>query len=200
MSSSSETKREKILKAAIQLFGQQGYSASMESVAKLADVSKQTVYSHFKNKDVLFETCMRDKCQEYQINKVVFDNKAPIDEVLLRFAQGFQETLLNPGALYTYRNAVSQIDTHPEFAATYLSFGPEKTNECLQDYLLEKEKEGIIKLHGSCEDAAIQLLLMLHGKVVYWRYLGADTGETEAQRVTYLKSCIDMFLSYVRIK
>ncbi|WP_019612866.1 TetR/AcrR family transcriptional regulator [Psychromonas ossibalaenae] len=200
MSKISELKRIKILEAADELFCRHGYGASMDSIAKLADVSKQTVYSHFKNKDILFETSMKYKVMEYQANKTAFDPNAPIDEALLLFGQNLQQTLLEPGALHTFRNAVSQIDTHPEFAATYLQFGPQKSMDLLAAYLDKKVKEGVIKLDCSSHESAIQLLLMFHGKTVYWRYLGADIKETEQQRDEYLKNCIDMFLSHVRIK
>ena len=50
--SKSESKRKQILDAATILFTEQGYSStSMDLIAKNANVSKQTVYSHFGNKD-----------------------------------------------------------------------------------------------------------------------------------------------------
>ncbi len=198
MSNSSETKRNKILKAAKELFGKQGYGTSMESISRLADVSKQTVYSHFKNKDVLFETCMKEKLEEYKSDTLIFDLNAPIDEMLFRFGKRFHQTLLEPGAQHTYRNAISQIDAHPEFAATYLELGPKETLNTLASYLDAKAKEGIINLDHSGSDTAIQLLLMLHGKAVYWLYLGEDIQESEEQQNSYLKNCVDMFLNHLR--
>ena len=143
---------------------------------------------------------MKLRCTEYQANKAVFDLSTPIDEVLLRFGQNFHQKLLEPESLQTYRNAVSNIDSHPEFTATYVKSGPEKTTTLLANYLDEKIKDGTIKLEISSHDTAIQLLLMFHGKAVYWRYLGVDIGESEQQRDKYLKSCVDMFLTHLRNK
>ncbi|WP_375753669.1 TetR/AcrR family transcriptional regulator [Vibrio sp. HN007] len=199
MSNPREIKRKKIIDAATELFGLYGYGASMDSIAKLADVSKQTLYAHFKKKDALFLQCMKEKVLSYQINKLVFDRDLPIEKVLLGFAREFHSTLLKPGALQTYRNAVSQIENHPEFASTYLEHGPEKTLLVMAEYLSDKEKDGTISLGIPCEDAAIQLLLMFHGKTVYWQYLGAENRQTEEQRDNYLKSCVDMFLNQVRV-
>lgn len=199
MSSLKEIKRKKIIEAAIEQFGIYGYNASMDSIAKLADVSKQTLYAHFKKKDALYEQCMKEKVLQSQLGKVEFDLSKPMDKVLLMFAKIFHAQLLKPGAMRTYRNAVSQVETHPSFSATYLEHGPEKAVKSLAYYLNEKEKEGLIKLQLSCDDSAIQLLLMLHGKAVYWRYLGEDIQQTEEQRDLYLKSCVDMFLNHVKL-
>lgn len=198
MSSVSEIKRQRILEAATTLFGEHGYTVNMESIAKLADVSKQTVYSHFKTKDILFEICMETKCLEFQADEGMLDLTKPMDEALLQFAQGLQETLLNPGAIHTFRNAVSNIDNHPEFAATYLQVGPKQTTDVLGDYLQQKHNTGEIKLDISAQESASQLLLMFHGKPVYWKYLGEDLKQTKTERDTYLKSCIAMFLAFTR--
>lgn len=171
----------------------------MDSIAKLADVSKQTLYAHFKKKDLLFLHCMKESSHNYQVSKLVFDWEAPIEEVLLDFAIMFQTSLLETNQVNTYRNAVSQIESHPEFSATYLAHGPQKTLEVMTEYLDAKVKDGTIALATSSQDAAIQLLLMFHGKSVYWRYLGEDIKETKKQRYSYLKSCVDMFLHQVRV-
>ena len=45
-----EKKSEAILEAAAALFAEKGLSASMEEIARLAGVSKQTVYNRFASK------------------------------------------------------------------------------------------------------------------------------------------------------
>lgn len=51
----NEKKRESILKAAIQEFYTKGYEgSSMDTISSEANVSKATVYNHFKNKQELF--------------------------------------------------------------------------------------------------------------------------------------------------
>ncbi len=51
----NQEKREAILKAAIEEFYTKGYEgSSMDTVSKEANVSKATVYNHFKNKEELF--------------------------------------------------------------------------------------------------------------------------------------------------
>ena len=58
----SDLKRQSILEAAAGLFLEHGFSqTSMDLVANTAGVSKQTVYSHFNNKDALFSAVIELK-------------------------------------------------------------------------------------------------------------------------------------------
>lgn len=51
----NEKKREAIISAAIQEFYEKGFEgSSMDTISKEANVSKATVYNHFKNKEELF--------------------------------------------------------------------------------------------------------------------------------------------------
>src|SRR5262249_19165942 len=55
MRASSARKRRAILDAAIALVVRQGYvETTLDEIAAAADVSKQTIYSHFPDKDRLF--------------------------------------------------------------------------------------------------------------------------------------------------
>lgn len=57
----SETKTEAVLQGAMKEFLQNGYAGtSMDKVAKSAGVSKATVYSHFGDKENLFNAVMQD--------------------------------------------------------------------------------------------------------------------------------------------
>jgi AcrR family transcriptional regulator len=61
----SETKTQAILTGAIEEFLKNGYAAtSMDRIAKAAGVSKATVYSHFSDKERLFNAVIQDLAQE----------------------------------------------------------------------------------------------------------------------------------------
>ncbi len=87
----SQMKRQQILDAATKLFIQHGYAITMDSIAVEANVSKQTVYAHFKTKDELFETCIRAKCMESQCEEILLNDDRDIRTVLCEFAKRFQE-------------------------------------------------------------------------------------------------------------
>ncbi|WP_295894555.1 TetR/AcrR family transcriptional regulator [uncultured Vibrio sp.] len=193
----SEQKRSQILNAASALFSEHGYKINMEQIAKVANVSKQTVYSHFKNKDELFETCMQARCAEREISPSAFDMSASLSEELVKFGVKFQNLLLDEQSKQTFQNAVSQANTHPEIAAVFLETGPKKTITLLADYLQSKIDSGdlVLSTSSSTINAARQLLLMFHGKSAYWAFFGHDSDETDEERLLYTKECVAMFLN-----
>ncbi|WP_428660445.1 TetR/AcrR family transcriptional regulator [Photobacterium swingsii] len=190
----SEQKKQQILKAASILFCEQGYGVSMDAIALKAEVSKQTVYAHFKTKDDLFDTCIRAKCVDNQLDDSLLEDTRTIDIVLKEFVLRFQSMLLSEEACQTYRAAVSQSETHPQLAKVYLQAGPQATTEMLAEYLQVQHDNHVIQLSIPAQDAAMQLLLMAHGKVLYWAYLGQKIEDSEQQNRRYLEACVDMFL------
>ncbi|KXI22038.1 TetR/AcrR family transcriptional regulator [Photobacterium sanguinicancri] len=194
MTTRSEQKKQQILKAAGALFCEQGYGVSMDAIAIKAEVSKQTVYAHFKTKDDLFDTCIRAKCIDNQLDGSLLEDSRTIDIVLKEFVVRFQSMLLSEEACQTYRAAVSQSDTHPQLAKVYLQAGPQATTEMLAEYLQAQHDKQVIKLSLPANDAAMQLLLMAHGKVLYWAYLGQRIEDSEQQNKIYLEASVDMFL------
>ncbi|SEF85218.1 TetR/AcrR family transcriptional regulator [Vibrio hangzhouensis] len=191
----SEQKRLTILKAAGALFSERGYKVSMDEIAKRADVSKQTVYSHFRTKDQLFETCIQYRCEQRVIDESAFDLNVPVRNMLIEFGIRFQNMHLEPQVLQTYRNAVSQVSSHPQISAAYLKSGPEKTVAVVSEYLQHQHDQGQLHLVSSAKDAAMQLLLMFHGKAVYWAFLGSQIEQTADEQRAYIECCVDMFLT-----
>ena len=62
----SESKRADVLQAAGKCFLKNGFArTTMDQIARDADVSKLTLYSHFQNKETLFKAMIEAKCREY---------------------------------------------------------------------------------------------------------------------------------------
>ena len=61
-SSSDGTRRERVLAVALEVFGRYGFrKASMDEIARSADISRQGLYLHFANKDALFRAAVRQE-------------------------------------------------------------------------------------------------------------------------------------------
>ncbi|MEZ8140598.1 TetR/AcrR family transcriptional regulator [Enterovibrio sp. FF113] len=189
-----EQKRKQILKAAIELFSKQGYGISMDAIAEHAKVSKQTVYAHFSSKDHLFETCIIDKCMTSGLNWDLKNDKRPVHEVLCEYGWLFQSMLLGEEARHTFQNTIRQSDTHPEIAKIFLEQGPKRNIALLSDYLATLVQNGDLPCCEDTEAASMQLLLMLHGRPVYWGFFGFDAGEDETTRRSYINKCVEVFL------
>ncbi|MEO3875264.1 TetR/AcrR family transcriptional regulator [Nonomuraea sp. B12E4] len=57
--------RERLLKAARELFYAEGYGVSIDAVTERAKVAKPTVYAHFKSKDDLIGTMLTLACDDW---------------------------------------------------------------------------------------------------------------------------------------
>ena len=63
LTTKNSTQKETILAAASQLFARQGYhGTSTREIARLADVSENTIFRHFDRKEDLFWTALRSRC------------------------------------------------------------------------------------------------------------------------------------------
>src|SRR3954462_9094240 len=59
-STPDNARRERILAVALDTFGRYGFrKASMDEIARSADISRQGLYLHFANKDALFRAAVR---------------------------------------------------------------------------------------------------------------------------------------------
>src|SRR3954470_18387921 len=61
-STSHSPRRERVLAVALDVFGRYGFrKASMDEIARAADISRQGLYLHFANKDALFRAAVRQE-------------------------------------------------------------------------------------------------------------------------------------------
>src|SRR3954471_21741019 len=61
-STATNARQERVLAAALEVFGRYGFrKASMDEIARSADISRQGLYLHFANKDALFRAAVRQE-------------------------------------------------------------------------------------------------------------------------------------------
>jgi len=190
----SEAKREQIFAAASALFPQLGFdNVSMDKVAEQAGVSKQTVYSHFRNKDELYSACISRCCIAYQMSPEFMDTDKPVADMLREIGRRFLGLLLSKEALHIYRLSVSNACQHPHLAALFYNAGPVPTTQAVSDYLQQQHEKGVLTIPDA-RTAASQFLYMLRGDVVTRATLNIQPQPTVAERDTYIESCVQMFL------
>ena len=119
-------KAAQIATAAAEIFMQSGYeAASMDEIARRAQVSKATVYAHFKSKSELFGSLMRG-VSEVRIS-ALFDSGVPPNDVRATLEVIFAriiEVMLTPSSLGLYRVIVAESARFPELGDAYYRAGP----------------------------------------------------------------------------
>lgn len=94
----SSTQKEKVIAAAAQLFARQGYhGTSTREIARLADVSENTIFRHFERKEDLFWSALRARCSAMKLRRDMVDGMSDGDapEVMLPKIVEFLADILN---------------------------------------------------------------------------------------------------------
>ena len=151
----AKQKYDAILKAAYQLFLKNGYTGtSMDAVAQAADVSKQTVYSYFTNKDVLFCQMIEAQCARHTPPETFLDNpKLKPEDALFRIGRGFLDLISSPRGLAICRLVMSEAEHHPRIAKLFYETGPLQRHAMLARYLSKPEINNVFAIDDM--DAAV---------------------------------------------
>lgn len=132
----SEEKREAILEAAGELFlslGLQG--TSMDAVAERAGVSKQTVYSHFKNKEDLYRAVIVAKVESYGFAETALPEDSDLDEALCVMGRRFIDLMFDDEVIAMHRVVIGESVAHPKIAELFYETGPGTTKRAIQRFL-----------------------------------------------------------------
>ncbi|HIK37080.1 MAG TPA: TetR/AcrR family transcriptional regulator [Geminocystis sp. M7585_C2015_104] len=129
-------KTEKILAAALKLFLENGYrGTTMEEIAKTAGVSKQTLYSHFGDKEGLFKALVT-KVSKQKFNLVWAKPLRGKPEVVLRnLANRIIREVSEPEYLDFIHLIVTEVKNYPEFAQLCLTNISKPAISILTNYL-----------------------------------------------------------------
>jgi len=130
-------KRAAVLTAAKTLFAQRGFdSVSMEAIATAAGVSKLTVYSHFTDKDTLFQAAVRSKCEE-ALPESVFDVslRGDVRERLRAIARGFHQLVMSDESLGLHRLLIAQGASNTKLVELFYDSGPRRVISAFQTFL-----------------------------------------------------------------
>ncbi|MEV4944311.1 TetR/AcrR family transcriptional regulator [Streptomyces sp. NPDC053755] len=131
MDSRSARKHQAIMDAATAVFLDKGYAGtSMDDIAKLAAVSKQTVYKHFADKEKLFSEIILATTDRIDgMIELVADVPATadgLDENLTRLARRLLAALTRPEVIRLRRLIIANADAFPALGAAWYEQGFER--------------------------------------------------------------------------
>ncbi|MFF4575422.1 TetR/AcrR family transcriptional regulator [Streptomyces sp. NPDC001410] len=147
----SARKHRAIMEAATQVFMEKGYAGtSMDDIAKLAAVSKQTVYKHFADKEKLFaEIVLATTDRIDAMIDLVADipaDAASLDENLNRLARRFVGTLTQPQVLQLRRLVIANAEAFPELGAAWYAQGFERVLDTLATTFKHLADQGLLRM------------------------------------------------------
>jgi len=190
----STAKREAIASAAVELFLQKGFKAtSMDDIAASAGVSKQTVYSHFGNKDDLYRGVIASKCQEYRITEEMLPACSDLREALCAIGQRYLALIADPAVIAMYRVVICESLRHPKTARLFHSSGPASGRRAVERFLERNVRDGRLAI-DDLESAATQLLATLRGDYQLELILNLRGAMDEVERARTVARAVDQFL------
>ena len=195
----SDEKNTAILDAASFLFMENGFDGtSMDEVAKKAGVSKQTVYSHFANKEQLFSAAIRGTIEEYFPEKVL--ENVPVhmfEDDFKTVCRTHCELLVSDDAIAMFRILTGAAAKNSNLAKIFWEAGPEEMLTKLMDFLQSWADRGKLKIEDP-ERAAMQLISLLKGSIHFKLSIGLVENITSEDIDEHVDECIESFLKIYR--
>jgi AcrR family transcriptional regulator len=193
------SKHQDILRAATEAFSEAGYErASMDEIAAKAAVSKATIYSHFGNKDALFEAIVRELCERLvtPLQPGELDRATP-RETLTTFARSYVEVLLDPASLALHRLLVAEAPRNPDLVGASYRSGGAQAVLALAEYLAEETAKGTLAVPEP-RLAAEQLFGMLNGHLQVRALFHIETRPSPDSLDRFISTAIAAFLRAYR--
>jgi TetR/AcrR family transcriptional repressor of mexJK operon len=192
-------KREEIVNAATYLFMEKGYAlTSMEAVAKQANVSKLTIYSHFDDKSELFRAIIQNRCNRLGMPQTFLDQASlPPQEVLLQIAQQAVSIIFRADSIRLMRVVQAEAIRHPEIVQIYYEVGPRRIKKAFAELLGEFDRQGKLSI-AEPERATEQFFSLLKGERLNRVLMGLPPEGNESQLAAHAQATVDCFLAAYR--
>jgi TetR/AcrR family transcriptional regulator, mexJK operon transcriptional repressor len=147
----SARKRREIMEAATTAFLRSGYlGTSMDEIAALAAVSKQTVYKHFTDKQRLFTdiilTTSDQVIGQLLETTLALTETDDVEQDLRELARRLITAICQPKVLRLRRLVIGEAGRFPELGRTYWERGFEPGLATLADKLQQLAQRGLLRL------------------------------------------------------
>jgi len=175
----STRKRRAILDAAATVFLRNGYrGTSMDEIAALAGVSKQTVYKHFADKERLFVEIVTGAVDEVSdpvhAEVLALADSGDVEADLRDLARRQLAAVMQPRLLQLRRLVIGEANRFPELGRTFYERGPGRTIAALADAFKRLAERGVLQLEDPSLAAAHFNWLIMSAPINRAMLLGRD--------------------------
>lgn len=191
-------KHRAILRAASVMFLAEGYErVTLDQIAQRAGVSKQTIYSHFADKQALFRAICTQLTEKLTIPLRRPAGDVDLRSVLLRLGEDALAMMLTPHSLDLHRLVVSAAARFPDLGQAAYEAGALRIIDELSALLMRRSHVG---------DGLARPLDELRARVLAEQFVGMLRGfhqhralmsveQTPPDRRTaYVQACVDLLL------
>ena len=190
-------KRRQILEGARKVFRARGYDgASMETIAKAANVSKGTLYVYFDSKEALFRALILAD-RHRQAEAIVDVEATGVDDVVAdmrRIARSYVKIMTSPEKVAMMRMVIGAAERFPQFGQLLYEAGPVFGTNRLGRYLEKRIATGDIK---PCDTllAASHFFELCVARLMKRLLLGVTETPDDDEIETAVNLGVDVFLA-----
>lgn len=192
-------KFDQVLEGAREVFMRDGFEgASVDEIARVASVSKATLYSYFPDKRLLFSEVARLECNrqaEEALQEVGQDD--PVEDVLHEAADRIVRFFLSDFGQQVFRICVAESHRFPELGCRFYASGPAMVRERLSQVLTPYVNKGVLKI-DDMDLAANQFGELCKSDLFVRCLCGVCTDVTEADIKRVTDGAVEMFLARYR--
>ncbi len=147
-SARNDDKLRQILDGARRVFLADGFDgASMNDVARVARVSKGTLYVYFPSKQALFEALIREEHRRTAERLSIFDENEPdVALVLKRFGNELMNFMLLPEHIALVRTVSAAAAKFPAIGRAFFEAGPQYGADRLAGYFTQQVGAGALAI------------------------------------------------------
>ena len=189
-------KRRQIMEGARRAFLADGFDgASMNDIARVAGVSKGTLYVYFDSKEQLFEALIREERHQQAERLCDFSMDDPdMRAVLVNFGRRLIEMLTRPDSMSHLRTVIAASAKFPQLGRAFYEAGPCFGAQRLAQYLRRRSDEGLLEI-ADPERVAWQFLALCKAET-HSPLLFRMVDEVEPQFIdAAVKSAVDVILA-----
>lgn len=141
-------KFDQVLEGARQVFMADGFEgASVDDIARVANVSKATLYSYFPDKRLLFMEVASTECQRQARDALdSIDMSAAPEEVLQQTGRHFLGFITSQFGQQIFRICVAESDRFPELGQQFYNSGPAVMRAEMAAYFEQAEARGELRI------------------------------------------------------
>jgi AcrR family transcriptional regulator len=189
-------KFDQVLEGARDVFMKDGFEgASVDDIARAANVSKATLYSYFPDKRLLFSEVAQAECRrQADMALVDIDTNAAPREVLTAAGNRMMGFILSDFGQQMFRISVAESSRFPELGRSFYERGPMVVRGVLVEYLrcaISRGELAIDDIELAADQFAELCKADLFPKIVF----GIDAKFNAADIDRVVTGAVDMFLA-----
>ncbi|MCV9967602.1 TetR/AcrR family transcriptional regulator [Pararhizobium sp. BT-229] len=193
-----KSRRKAVLRAATEVFFEQGYAAtSIDAIIERAGGSKRTIYNEFGNKEGLFSAIVTETADKVLSSLAIEEIEGhDLRATLTAFGQHLMGVYTSPTLICIYRTVVTEAKRFPDLVKSFYEQGPGRATARLAEVLEAAKERGEIRTDDCLRVAGHFVSMIRDNPLQVILGLRPPPSEEEAQMA--VASAVEVLLNGVR--